>query len=691
MTRLSGHAAIDELRLSDAEILLRTALLSAEGCGDEEEQGEARLALARCLFWRGRYHEAASLTDARADEGRRPDWRVRARIERSRAAVGEGDLVQAVKAATEALALAESTAEGLVGDAALALAFAHLSVGDYLAVEHDVALAMARARADREPLLLVRAHLIGAEAARRRGRGGLATRLATRLQGIRVLPPLLAARASLLGELARAESEAEVIERRVKSTGAEALRLFAQAAPTGAGRPAADLVGVLELCQRADEEETILAAICDRLRHRLDARGVVFVIRHGERWERLAGDGGRVDATFATRVEALAATIAPHAVDGVVQSGAPVRYGGRAVAVLLVRWGSGVGPLPPSFAELVTTAAVAAAPACAAAVARLTRVTGHASELLGMSSAMDEVRDSISRAAAAPFPVLIEGESGSGKELVARAIHRASLRRDRSFCALNCAALPDDLVESELFGHVRGAFTGANTDRTGVFEAAHLGTVFLDEIGELSARAQAKVLRTVQEGEVRRVGETTARHVDVRLLAATNRDLRQEAAEGRFRVDLLYRLDVIRITVPPLRERTEDIAVLAEHFWREAAAKTGSRAVLATATLAALTRYHWPGNVRELQNVLYALAARSPRRGVVEPRALPPVFETVQATPSWRLDAARRVFEAQFVRAALTRTGGDRSQAASELGVTRQGLAKLITRLGLDNRDGAIV
>src|SRR5262249_52471447 len=162
------------------------------------------------------------------------------------------------------------------------------------------------------------------------------------------------------------------------------------------------------------------------------------------------------------------------------------------------------------------------------------------------------------------FAVLIEGESGSGKELVARAVHRAGVRRDRPFCTLNCAALPEDLVEAELFGHARGAFTGAVAERPGVFEEAHGGTLFLDEIGELSPRAQAKVLRVIQEGELRRVGETITRRIDTRIVSATNRDLRQEAAAGRFRLDLLYRLDVIRITVPPLRDRREDIAVLAE-------------------------------------------------------------------------------------------------------------------------------
>jgi transcriptional regulator with GAF, ATPase, and Fis domain len=266
---------------------------------------------------------------------------------------------------------------------------------------------------------------------------------------------------------------------------------------------------------------------------------------------------------------------------------------------------------------------------------------------------------------------------------VARALHRHGPRRDRPFCTINCAALPDDLVESELFGHARGAFTGAGMERPGVFEEAHTGTLFLDEIGELSPRAQAKVLRAIQDGELRRVGENISRRVDVRIVAATNRDLRKESAAGRFRLDLLYRLDVVRIAVPPLRERREDIALLAERFWQEATVRLGSRATLASATIAALARHDWPGNVRELQNVLASLAVRSPKRGIVPPTALPPPFNASAAVDSWRLDEARRSFEERFVRAALVRSAGHRAQAAGQLGVSRQGLTKLMARLGI--------
>ena len=371
---------------------------------------------------------------------------------------------------------------------------------------------------------------------------------------------------------------------------------------------------------------------------------------------------------------------------GRFEAGAPVRYGGRRLGVLLARWPLGTSCESKDVVVLLATAATAAGPAVAGVVARRTSSGPRTSDLIGISSSIVDVRSAIERASTAPFSVLVEGESGTGKELVARGLHRQGPRRERPFCTLNCAALPDDLVESELFGHSRGAFTGALAERPGVFEEAHLGTLFLDEIGELSLRAQAKVLRTVQEGELRRVGENIPRRIDVRIVAATNRDLRQEVAAGRFRLDLLYRLDVIRISLPPLRARRDDIPLLAEHFWRDATSRIGSRATLSLATLAQLARYDWPGNVRELQNVLAALAVRTPRRGVVHPSALPPSFDGVEVEQASRLDAARRTFDTQFIRAALARTGGHRARAAQELGVTRQGLTKLMNRLGLNEQ-----
>jgi transcriptional regulator with PAS, ATPase and Fis domain len=305
---------------------------------------------------------------------------------------------------------------------------------------------------------------------------------------------------------------------------------------------------------------------------------------------------------------------------------------------------------------------------------------------------MADVRRQVGRAAAAPYPVLIFGESGTGKELIAKAIHAGSVRRVRRFCAVNCAALSDELFETELFGHARGSFTGAATDRPGLFEDADGGTLFLDEVGELSARAQAKLLRAIQEGEIRRVGENHPRRVDARIVSATNRPLGEEVKAGRFRHDLLYRLDVVRITVPPLRERPEDVAPLAREFWRDAMRRTGGRAELSPATLAALARYDWPGNVRELQNTLAALAVHAPPRGRVGPTYLPAAIAgngRHLSGEALSLAEARRRFEARFVRATLARAGGRRSDAASALGLSRQGLAKLIARLGIGGEEGA--
>ena len=268
-------------------------------------------------------------------------------------------------------------------------------------------------------------------------------------------------------------------------------------------------------------------------------------------------------------------------------------------------------------AALLSAVAAAVAPAVRVLVdhADAPALPGIEADLLGVSSVMEDVRRAVARAADAPYPVLVQAESGAGKELVARAIHRAGARRTRPFCALNCAALPDDLMEAELFGHTKGAFTGAVAERRGLFEEADGGVLFLDEVGELSPRGQAKLLRVIQEGEIRRIGETVPRRVDVRLVAATNRLLDQEVEAGRFRRDLWYRLDVIRIVVPPLRERPEDVPVLAAGFWRRAAERVGSRAVLSEATMAALARYDWPG-----QRARAAERARRPRGRRAETR-----------------------------------------------------------------------
>ena len=303
---------------------------------------------------------------------------------------------------------------------------------------------------------------------------------------------------------------------------------------------------------------------------------------------------------------------------------------------------------------------------------------------MGDSALMVALRDEVRRAAAAPFPVLIEGESGTGKELVARALHEEGPRRDETFAAVNCATFSDDLIETELFGHARGAFTGAVQSRRGLLEASSGGTVFLDEVGELSPRAQAKLLRTLQDGEIRKVGENVTRRLDLRVVAATNRTLAGDPAEGRFRRDLLYRLDVVHLQVPPLRDRGSDIAKLAVHYWDRTLMQTRGRARLARETMSALAAHEWPGNVRELQNVLAALAVAAPPHGEVGPDLLPAAIRRASQEERPTLAEARRAFDRRFVDEALVRAGGRRSLAARQLGISRQGLAKLVTRLGLE-------
>jgi two-component system response regulator HydG len=223
-------------------------------------------------------------------------------------------------------------------------------------------------------------------------------------------------------------------------------------------------------------------------------------------------------------------------------------------------------------------------------------------------------------------------------------------------------------------------------ERPGLFEEADGGTLFLDEVSELSPRAQAKLLRAIQEGEIRRLGETRPRRVDVRLVAATNRALSEAVAAGAFRADLRYRLDVIHITVPPLRARPEDLPLLAQQFWARATERVGTRAQLAADAVAALARYDWPGNVRELQNVLAALAAQAPARGLVRAAALPRAIVQERGGERVTLEQARRMTEERVVREALAHAGGHRGRAALALGLTRQGLAKIVDRLQLDAR-----
>jgi DNA-binding NtrC family response regulator len=700
---LAGHAWIDLARLDEAESVLGAAMAAATAGGNAVQMAHASLAMARCLFWRGRYADA-DMTLWELGHLLLPDrTAMKILIARSRIAVGLRDFGRAVSCSADALqrAHAGEDREGIAA-AACATAFAHLAVSDLDAVGRDVAACVAAARAARFPLLAIRARLIFAESERRRDRRWVATALLRRIKRINAasLPPIVRARSQLLADMLAPDAAiCKIVTRHTGITGLAALNLLTPDAPGSGegGIPAGlsggpgcidpvvdDIVGILHICQQAEDETAVLREVCVRLRHQLHAAGVAFIASGQTVPPVIALDGGRIGPVIAQRAMAAGILIAPHRADDTIEAAAPVRYGGATIAAIAVRWTIGTTHNLSRVPAMLTMAATAAAPAAAGAVSRRsTTAGGGPTEILGISGATSDLRRAVERAAAAPFCVLIEGESGSGKELVARAVHRCGPRRQRPFCTLNCAALPDDLVESELFGHARGAFTGAVCERPGVFEEAHGGTLFLDEIAELSQRAQAKVLRVIQEGELRRVGENVPRRVDVRIVSATNRDLRQDVGQGRFRLDLLYRLDVIRIVVAPLRDRREDIPVLVDHFWRDAAQRVSSRATLAAATLAALARYDWPGNVRELQNVLAALAVRTAKRGVVPPAALPPQFADHRSGDAWRLEQARRTFEERFVRAALVRNGGHRGQAAAELGLTRQGLTKLLARLGI--------
>ena len=307
-----------------------------------------------------------------------------------------------------------------------------------------------------------------------------------------------------------------------------------------------------------------------------------------------------------------------------------------------------------------------------------------ANPIVGRSKAVQHLLREIERAGPAPARVLIEGEHGTGKELVARALHAASPRREMPFVAVNCAAIPDDLIESELFGHERGAFTGATQARRGRFEEAHGGTLFLDEVGDLTPRAQTKLLRVLQEGELSRLGGNRTIRVDVRVIAATNRDLAKAVQAERFREDLYFRIAVIPISVPALRERADDIPLLVEHFVAQVARETGRRPKkFAPGALEALARHSFPGNVRELRNLVERLVIMSPGAGVSPEDALA-VLPRAQRAPESpaRISEAVQDFERRQIEEALAAEGGNMTRAAARLGLERSHLYKKLKKLG---------
>jgi two-component system response regulator AtoC len=310
--------------------------------------------------------------------------------------------------------------------------------------------------------------------------------------------------------------------------------------------------------------------------------------------------------------------------------------------------------------------------------------------LVAQSAAMRAALDIVARVAEHSTTVLVTGESGTGKEVIAQAIHRVSPRSQAAFIGVNCAAIPENLLESELFGHVRGSFTGAATDKAGLFEQAHGGTLLLDEIGELPLGLQAKLLRALQEGEIRRVGDQRTRRIDVRVLAATARDLAAEVKAGRFREDLFYRVHVVTIHLPPLRERREDVAPLAQLFAARLGARFASPLTISAAALAWLESQPWPGNVRELENAVERAAVLSGKT-TLEPDDFKPTHRPGLAAPpaaprsaDQTLDAAVQGAERDAIRGALEACGGNRRDAARRLGISVRSLFYKIQRLGLE-------
>ncbi len=312
---------------------------------------------------------------------------------------------------------------------------------------------------------------------------------------------------------------------------------------------------------------------------------------------------------------------------------------------------------------------------------------GHRFQVIGESIPMKALRQQIAVTAPTNGRVLIYGESGTGKELVARALYAASLRAKGPFVEVNCAAIPEELIESELFGHVKGSFTGATEDKTGKFQKADGGTLFLDEVGDMSLRTQSKVLRVLEEQRFERVGSNATLIVDVRVIAATNKNLEQEIARGAFRQDLFYRLNVIPFYVPPLRDRREDIPTLTQYFLMEFSSAYGKKTrELSDAAMEILIRYPWPGNVRELRNLVERLVIVCPQTRI-EPHHLPPeLFRGVSESPHHpysTLHEARSAYEREFILRKLQEHRWNMTQTALVLGLERSHLYRKMKSLGI--------
>ena len=648
-------------RLEDAARELGAAIAELEGASDEPALADARLTAAYLALGLGRPREARRLFRAAADEAREPARRADALFDLSVAAAGDGEPAEAERALEEALALFATHGES----------DRYLSALSQCAV---LALGRSDARAARRDLATVLAH------DRRPGRAH---------QLLFSVP--------LRQRLSLADGD--------DADGAEAFAEAAAALGRHADHPARREILVLEGARllAAGRAREALAKLEEAAPHPdarscvepFRARLVASALRDLGRPDRVPGAVDVFGRTLLEAEERLAKGLAPapaarHALaERLERPDGPIE-----VLSLLLEW---KGRFPGFFAtdesaplrELGTGAArraglegaaarLAAPPVAAQGVrpaARASRPAGPG--LVAEDASTREVLETVRRVAPTRLSILVLGESGTGKEVVAREVHRASLRGG-AFVAVNVAALPETLAEAELFGTARGAFTGADRDRPGVFESSSGGTLFLDEIGDLSPAIQAKLLRVLQEREVRRLGETKTRAVDLRLVAATHRDLPRLAAEGRFREDLLYRIAQLTVTLPPLRERPRDLRALLERA-------VGS-APLAPDARAALLSWGWPGNVRELLSAVESAKALAGEGERIERRHLPPALRAASAAPvdggcRYReaVDAAKR----RVILQTLAEAAGNRTRAAALLGLSRQSLLYELKRLAI--------
>ena len=659
----------DDDRLPEAEAALR-GLLSAAAVTDAPDVTRAAArALARVLARQSRHDDVV--------DGLRPLVRdVPADVESwallSRAHAALGDCRAAVAAASSALAAAERKGPGRLHlISCRAMAAAQSALGDRTRTGEWLRRALRVASSAHLPIagLRIRAQLLAV--------------------GSDSPQPVRARAAGRLRAAATRWSLPQAIRSEVIAACDAAAHPAAPADDDRVDQALKDLQRFLHATQIASDDGAALEGLCASAIERLRA-ATVQVVAGGDT-PRIVARVGRPwqgDTSVAERVLCGGGGTRAGMEPDSRQAIEPIRFGSEVLGAFCCRWTAGVIVDLARAGLVLQSAALAAAAPLRGIIDSVPAVAHDAgSELIGSSPAALALREAVARAARAPFPVLIEGESGSGKELVARAIHRLGPRRDRRFCTLNCAALADELVEAELFGHARGAFTGAVGERAGLFEEADGGTLFLDEVGELSARAQAKLLRVLQDGEVRRVGENMPRRVDVRIVAATNRRLDEEVAAGRFRADLLFRLDVVRIArAAAARARRRHSAARRALLARCRGARRLARDADAPRPLAALARYDWPGNVRELQNVMASLAVHAPRRGRVPPSVLPAHIARAAAARHRQhvRGGARRSSSAASFAPRWRRQAGTGSRAARALGMSRQGLAKMLRRLGID-------